>query len=201
MKIPLFFIVLFIISSQFGCSSAKLNANSRFDLKFPNFKINEPFQQKVFADEAEIDVDFQIPESLDTNLKTVLEQPPPTFSFIFPCEKVETAKSNCGDESLTARLPDETTMFLREYWKEALTFRYKTNINIKELNAKTFKEISDLHSSASSEFEESISKINLNAPNGVRNISKREAEQLLIFINLAASEMIEKAKNTSENRI
>ena len=146
-------------------------------------------------DEAKIDGKLEKINLPDLKLETFVSQPPPDIRFVFSCR--ETEKDKCSESNLTAELEDEAKKLLADYWRKALTYIYKHYLKKDEymLNGDIYYKTSVEHVNNSLEFEKNLRKVFINAPNGKRQISYTEANEIIGFINKSAFEIAKQAKN------
>jgi hypothetical protein len=90
-------------------------------------------------------------------------------------------------------LPDEARKVANDYWKAALIYRWKADIN-RPPDSRTYVDTQVNYLQASNNADRGFQKIRLNTPTGTRVISYEEAHGLIRFISHAAITVTEQAK-------
>jgi hypothetical protein len=137
-----------------------------------------------------------LPLRLEGDLKeSVVTHPAPEIWLIFTAP----ARRNVGQgadqaEGLKVELPPQAVSILRVQWKAVLTSRYKQDVEGLP-DAESFRREDGLIARASLDALQGLTKVPINAPDGERTISWREAEDLVHFINTTSSDLVRQAKD------
>lgn len=168
----------------------------------PSIKSQERVRRTVVATEAdqpsdEADIDGKLTKTNIPNLEmeTFISQPAPEVWLVFSCQKK--VEEKCPENSYTLELNDEAKNLIKDYWRKALTFSYKSVLKRKEFvtDGNVGIKLDTEHFNNSQKFAENIKKLSIDAPNGKRFIANKEAWKLVGFINKSAAEVTEQSEN------
>lgn len=105
--------------------------------------------------------------------------------------------SNDQAEGLKVELPPQAIGLLQTQWKAVLLSRYKEDVEGLP-DVESFTREDALIARASSDALQGLTKVTIDAPDGKRPISWREAEGLVRFVNVKSSELIAEVKEDKQ---
>jgi hypothetical protein len=181
-----------------SAQSQKLDVVSKSEKTYSANQAKVGSEKIYSANQAKVEGSFQIAEMTDTSLEKVLAQSIPSIWFVFPCNEDNIKKELCKEESLKIEIPEETQKSLKNFWKDALTFRYNINIRKDELNGEKYYQQTKAFFVTSSSFAKYLEEIAINTPDGKRKISPDEANDVVYFINTASMKVIEQVEALKE---
>lgn len=148
-------------------------------------------KDKIILNQATIEGSFQLLVMYDAELETVLTHPLPEIRFIFPCQNAKVNKKNCNEGFFNAKLPLNQSD-LEKFWKDILTIRYQIEKN--DLNGNNYYQSLNSIFIKSSDFSKLLQKSNIETPTGERKISENEADEVVRYINICSTKVIENIK-------
>lgn len=137
------------------------------------------------ADEAKVEGnihDYEIKEKSLEYLQS-LEMPEVNLVFEINNSKLE--------------LPADVKDILNSHWRAAIKFSYNEHFN-KPSSAQEYYDRDIAWSSYCGKTEQELEQLNIEAPNGKRNLSPNEAGDLYAFLNRAAVEVVTKVERLNK---
>ncbi len=193
--------VLIILCFQFGCNQKlENNTDTKTSLKeeIEILSNASSFHKAKVADEAKVEQNTKNIEIFEDKPEAILKQPMPNFTFNFPCETK--SEKICNEDSIKSELPKEGIEVVEKFWKETIKIHYLEIAKGSELSYERVLELIDLHQKAGDEFEDEIRKVKINAPDGIRNISDFEADQMIILVISFADEVINSVVKSKDSK-
>lgn len=130
----------------------------------------------------------------DLNPETILSHPAPEMWFIFPCQRNESAQGNeCIDGKIKREFSPKLKKMVAEQWRDSMGFAYKDLLK-KFTKPQELMNAEAVFFNEADDFIKKVQNVIVEAPLGSRNISNKEAEEIMTFLAKSSRETIQTAK-------
>jgi hypothetical protein len=187
-------IMLLVVTTAMQCNRISLNASNMSQEGGKTVPGNAPVQGRVPQGKAEGRIQpFKLTGS---NLKeSVMAHPMPEIWLVFASTSGPAPNSSAERLSIRVELPQDAQPVLLTQWNKVLASKYKQEVEGLS-DAESFKKEDIAIASATDTSQRELTKLSIDAPDGKRTISWEEANELVVFINRAVTNLIGEAKRT-----